>query len=190
MTDLDPTQTPEGTPAPAAPAPAPAVDVEAIKAELAAQFNTQMEDRIKGFQRMLNERDEQLRQLQAASLSEEEQEQLAIQEQEQRAQALEAENWLLRKAQENAEAAKLFKEVIEIEDPEEQFGYFAALAQRLSAPAPEAPEPEVQVPDSDPNNPATFYGTPGAEVLTLGGKTYTPSQIDEMLKGMTSWPSQ
>lgn len=192
MTELDPTQ--PDAPAPQAPA-TPAIDVEAIKAELMAQFDAKLNERVSGiqsvYQKQLNERDEQIRQFQAASMSEEELEQLAIQEQEERVAALEAENWLLQQSQKSPKAAELFKQVLDFEDPNEQFAFFEQLAERLTTEAPKTPseEPKVQVPDSDPNNPATFYSQ-GGDVLNLNGKTYTNDQIDDMLKNMASWPER
>lgn len=196
MTDETNTQ-PQGDTAPAATEAAPAapaqpvtpapVDVESMVAEKLRTWET---ERITPLQRLISERDEEIKRLKTASMSEEDRAQLAITEQEQERQRLETENWLLRKANENPKAAELIEKFIGLEDPDEQF---ALVAQALAAatpatPAPAEPDESSQVPDIDPNSPAPRVnpGTP----IGPGGQVMDKAFRENFLKSLTNWPGR
>ena len=191
MTDTTDTQ-PQGDPAPVADA-APAapvqpatnapVDVEAIVTSRLSEWE---EKRIKPLQTMLNEKNEEIKKLKTASMSEEQRAQLEIEERERRDQALELENWLLRKGRENSKAADFMEKFVSMEDPDEQWSLVASLFADPAPTSPEEPDDSTQVPDIDPNSPAprVASGTPiGPE-----GQVLDKKYRETFLKGLTSWP--
>lgn len=160
--------------APAQPAPNAPADVESIVSERLAkaqeEWEAKVNERITGFQRLVSERDEQIKQLKTASMSEEDRAQLEIEEQERERAAFETERWLFNKAKENSTAAEMFQKVLNTEDPEEQWAIFVDIASRLASPAPAPapqPEPAEQVSDIDRNNPAPQIAN-GTPVLADG----------------------
>lgn len=201
MTDPATTQ-PSGD-ASAAPAPvadaqpaATAPDVESIVSErlAAAQaaWEAKVNERITGFQRVISEKDEAIRNLQRSSMSDEDRQQLQIEEEEQERQAFETERWLFQKAKENPSAAELFEKVLSIEDPDEQFAVFADIASRLQPAAPTpaptpAPEPSDQVPDIDPNNPRGG-SVPAGTPVTADGQVLDKEFRKSFLQNMPFWP--
>lgn len=180
--------------APASETPAPtAFDPEAFKSslvtELTAQWESKMNERISGiqssYQAQLNEKDEQLRQLQLASLSEVEQEQLLEQEAADYVEQMERELWLAKDA-----STKYPNAAAHIQKLFETGGDVAAYAEYLEsvfrpAPAPE-PEPAETVPDVDPNSPAPAQPT-GATVLP-DGRVMTRELADQLLKSFGDTP--
>lgn len=171
---------------PAAPAPAPAS--VSLTPEIEALLNERIAGVQRTFQQQLNDRDERIRQLQSASLSEEEREQLAAEERDEELARLETENWLLKQSQKNPKAAEAFQKVLEADDPDAQFEYIASLlAASTPAPAP-TPEPETQVPDVDPNNPP-IYSQSNQDTITLpDGRVITEADADRILAGLQFWP--
>lgn len=162
--------------APAQTAPAtPAFDPEAFKASLLAEWEAKTNERISGvqssFQKLLNEREEEIRQLKTASMSEDEREQLAEQEAAEYVEQLERQVWLANEA-----SKKYPKAAAHIQKLFEAGGDVAAYAEYLESvlnPAPATPEPDPaeQVPDVDPNNPprttsAGAFVLPNGQVLT------------------------
>lgn len=149
----------EGQPteAPAQDAPAaPAFDPEAFKAELFSQWEAKTNERISGvqstFQKLLNEREDEIRQLKTATLSEEEREQLAEREAEQYVEDMETRLWLATEAaQKYPKAAGHIQKLVESKGDVASFAEY--LESVLNPPAPEQ-EPEAQVSDVDPNRPA------------------------------------
>ena len=161
MTDETNTQ-PQGVPAPVAtqepvapeaqPASPAPVDVESMVASKLTEWE---EKRIKPLQREISERDEMIRQLKTASMSEDERAQLQIEEQERERQEFETQRWLFQKAQENPQVAGLLEKFIGLEDPDEQFALLVkAFTPATPAATPAEPDESGQVPDIDPNNPA------------------------------------
>lgn len=156
MTDETNTQ-PQGVPTPVATqeteaqpvSPAP-VDVESI---VATKLNEWEESRIKPLQREISQRDETIRQLKTASMSEEQREQQRIEDEQREREAFETERWLFQKSRENAEAASALEKFLSLDDPDEQWAVWSA-AFAPKTPVDPAPEPSEQVPDIDPNNPA------------------------------------
>lgn len=194
----DPATTPE-TPAPeataAVDATAPAApvvpDVESIVSERLAAFTAKFEEeRLKPLQREISERDEAIKKLKTASLSEDDREQLLAQEEADRIEAIETENWLLRKARENPAAADLFEKVLKA-DPDEQFALFVSLVSPAT-PTPEAaaPEADAQVPDIDKNNPAgaSTLVPPGTPIMP-DGTALTPEFRKNFLQNLPGWPT-
>lgn len=190
MTDETNTQ-PQGDSAPAATAvaeppatPAP-VDVESIVTARLAEWE---EKRIKPLQTLLNEKNDEIKRLKTASMSEEDRVQLEIEEHERERQQFETERWLFQKAKENAKAAELIEQFLALEDPDEQF---ALVAQALSVaapatPAPVQPEESEQVPDIDPNNPApapSDYGT------LPDGTPINRKLAEDFFAKLGSWPT-
>ena len=160
MTD-ETTDQPQGVPAPvdedAAPAatetppasPAP-VDVESIVTTRLSEWE---EKRIKPLQTLLNERNEEIKRLKTASMSEEQRAQLEIEEQERERQQFETERWLFQKSRENAEAAAALEKFLSLDDPDEQWTIWSAAFAPKTPEAAPAPEPSDQVADIDHNNP-------------------------------------
>lgn len=185
----NPSVTAPATPEGAAPA-TPAFDFEAFKASLATEFEQKMSERISGLQsvydKKLNERDEQIRQLKTATLSEEEREQLAEKEATEYVEKMERELWLAREAsQKFPKAAPLLQKLFEANGDVESF------AQSLEAvlnPAPVTPEPEEEVSEVDPNNPPRTPVAGANDFIGPDGQVYTPElrrQILESLSGTT-----
>jgi hypothetical protein len=137
-----------------APAPAQPPDTEAIKAELRSELTAEFDTRVAGFQTVINQKDEEIRQLKTASLSEEEREQLAESEKDRRIADLEEQVALAKVAKENPQIGEVFQQLAKAESYEEQ----AAILLKLATPAP-PPEPEPAAPsDVDMNNPNPTVG--------------------------------
>ncbi len=143
------------TDAPATPAPAetpatPAFDPTAFEAKIASLI----EERVKGFQRMVSEKDSRIteleRELKTASMSEEEREQLTIRERQEADEALRLENALLKLGQQYPNEVAAYQKILERESVEDQI---AALHEVLSAGKTPQPEPEQEVSDVDRNRP-------------------------------------
>ena len=149
-----------------------------------------MSERISGiqsvFDKKLNERDEMIRQLKTATLSEEEREQLAEKEATDYVTKLEQEVWLAREAsQKFPKAAPLIQQLFEANGDVESF---AAKLESVLNPAPATPEPVEEVSEVDPNNPPRVPVVGANDFVGPDGQVYTPElrrQILESLSGTT-----
>jgi len=185
----DETTQPESQ-APAAetpPATAPAFDVEKIKSDLVAALDVKMSERIAGiqssFQTQINERDQTIRELKLASLSEDEREEVAEQEGEEYVAELERQVKLAELAEKYPKIVPHFKKLLASQTPEEQAEYLNSLLY------PQAPEPEAeqQVPDVDPNNPAPT-SSPLTGYRMPDGTPLTPEFAEQFLKSLGDAP--
>lgn len=181
----------EGQPtAPASETPAtPAFDPEAFKAQLLAEWEAKTNERISGvqssFQKALNEKDAEIRELKTASLSEDEREQLADQEAQQEIEELRYKAWLYE------DAAKRFPNAVpHIQKLFETKGDLPAFAEYLESalhPTPATPEPEPAetVPDVDPNNAPRSAVAAGADSFVgEDGQVYTPELRQQILASL------
>lgn len=194
MTDETETQ-PQGS-APAATEAAPAaeaqpattapVDVESI---VSARLSEWEKDRIAPLQRLISERDDKIKELKTASMSEEDRAQLEITEQERERRQFETERWLFKKAKENPKAADFIEKFIGLEDPDEQFALAASVFAIATpeTPVPAAPEASEQVPDIDPNNPARA-GVPVGTPIGPEGQVLDKEFRAKYLKSLEFWP--
>jgi hypothetical protein len=166
---------------------APAFDVAKIKSELVAAIDTKMNERIAGiqssFQSQINERDQTIRELKLASLSEDERETVAEQEGEEYVAELERKVQLAELAEKYPDVVPHFKKLLASKTPEEQAEYLNSL---LHPQAPE-PEPEQQVPDVDPNNPAPTASASTGQRLP-DGTPLTPEFAEQFLKSLGDTP--
>lgn len=175
----------------AVPAPqAPTVDVEKLKADLAAEFEAKMNERISGlqssYQAQINERDAQLRELKTASLSEEEREQLALKERDEELERLRTQLWLAEQSQNKPKAAEVYRKILEAENDDDVIALLDGLTAAPATTAP--PEEEAQVPDVDPNNPS-IHST-NSELVTLpDGRQITAEFAEKFLQDLPRWPS-
>lgn len=175
MTDETLAGQPEGEEAPAATPPAtPDADIE-------ARLTQKFEDRIKGFQRLVDEKDRALREaqsrltdLQMSGMSEDERAELEWNSLQAKVDQLQAENALLSLASEYPEEMPVFKNLLNASSPKEQLEAIRALraAVKPAASAPENPEGgEPEIPDVDPNNPLARPSS--------GGPVFNGQQMDE-----------
>lgn len=170
------------TPASETPAPVASPDIEKLRADLSAEFEKKMQDRVTGFQRLLSEREQELRELKTAGLSEEEREQLARQESEDRVAALERENELLKLSRVYPEEAPLFEQLLAAPTAKDQLEFLRKLKADLkaastpAAPANEAEEPDI--PDVISTNPMR---PPEQGVLLPNGTLMTEDLADRLL---------
>lgn len=187
----------EGQPTAPAPAPetaapaTPAFDPEAFKASLFSEWEAKTNERISGvqssFQKLLNEKEAELRELKTAAMSEEEREQFAEQEAQKYIEDLEFKVWLASEANNKySKAAPHIQKLVEME------GDVAAYAEYLEsvlnpAPAAAEPEPAETVPDVDPNSPAPAMADPRAVVLP-DGRVLTKELADQILQGLGPTP--
>ena len=158
--------------------------------ELETRFASLIEDRVKGFQRIVQERDDRLaeleRQLKTTSMSEEEREQLAAKEESERMEQLALENSLLKLGQQYPNEVAIVQKMLAGSSVEE---YVAALHEAMKPATPATPEPEQEVSDVDRNNPpATPTSAPaGADMIRLSdGQLITREAGVEMLKSAQS----
>lgn len=169
------------------PAATPEFDVAKIKSELVAALDAKMNERIAGlqssYQEQINERDRKIRELELSSMSEDEQEDLAEQEGEAYVAELETKVRLAELAEKYPTVIPHFRKMLEAQTPEEQAEYLASL---LQPKAPE-PEPEQQVPDVDPNNPATSASSSTGYRMP-DGTPLTPEFAEQFLKSLGDQP--
>jgi hypothetical protein len=141
-------------------APAPALtqaDIDKLKAELEGQFD----ERAKGFQRLIAEREQAIEALRneieesrLAGMSEDEREALLITKKDRRIEELEAKLELQRLASSYGSEMPYFERLIGAESTEQQLQVMREFAQTLAPAAPPPPtESEVEVPDVDLNRP-------------------------------------
>ena len=171
----------EGTSAPA-PA-APAVDIEARLAAIEAAT----EERIKGFQRLLAGRDEELkareaeiRELKTSGLSEDEREQLRYREIEEERDRLARELELIQLKEKYGDLLDPYQKLLNAQSAEEQLALLAALRAPAAPPAAPTPQaaPAPEPSDIDLNNPRIAE----PEGITLpDGTTMTEDLADRIL---------
>lgn len=164
----------------------PAIDPAALE----ARFTVLMDERVKGFQRIVQERDDRLveleRQLKTASMSEEEREQLTAKEENEKMEQLALENQLLKLGQEYPNEVAIVQKMLAGESVSD---YVAALHEALKPANAETSEPEQNVSDVDRNNPpVTPISAPaGADMIRLpDGQLITREAGLEILKGAQS----
>lgn len=171
-----------------------APDIESIKAEIAAQLQAQldakMNERVAGFQRLVSERDTEIRtlrgQLEEARLSalpDDEREEEESRKREEEFERLRAENELLRLMPEYPDELPLFQKLISAPDAKTQL----SIIRELRTPATPAPAPAASEEDGlepapvDPNNPPRSE----AEGLVLSdGTVMTDDLADRLLKSV------
>lgn len=148
MTDALATQGGDTTSAPSAPVTAPAPEIERLR--------TEYEDRIKGFQRLVSERDSALADLQRKvadieldRLPEDDRAKALARRAEEEVARLRSENELLRLRSEFPDEVPAFEKLLKAATPKEQLEVLRALARREAAQPSTTPEP----PPVDPNNP-------------------------------------
>ena len=171
----------QAAPATDAPASTPAFDPAAFETKIASLI----EERVKGFQRIVSEKDQSIadlqRQLKTASMSEEEREQLAVKEEQDRIEALALENELLKLGQQYPTEVGIVQKMLAGQSVQD---YVAALHEALASKAPEK-EPEQEVSDVDRNNPPATPVTrsAGADMISLpDGSFITVAQGEEILR--------
>ncbi len=155
-----------------------------------ARITSLMDERVKGFQRAISEKDQTIadlqRQLKTASMSEEEREQLAVQERQEADEALRLENALLKLGQQGyAREVEIVQKMLQGDSVE---AYVTALREAFEAVQP-SKEPEQEVSDVDRNNPPAMpvAASAGADMITLpDGSVITREQGLALLKGATS----
>jgi len=175
------------TPEQAPPAQDPPVTPAFDPKELETRFASLVEERVKGFQRIVQERDDRLaeleRQLKTASMSEEEREQLAAKEKDEEREQLALENQLLKLGQQYPKEVAIVQKMLAGESVTD---YVAALHEALKPANEASKEPEQEVSDVDRNNPpATPTSAPaGADMIQLpDGQFITREAGLEILKG-------
>lgn len=154
--------------------------------ELETRFASLIEERVKGFQRIVQERDDRLaeleRQLKTASMSEEEREQLAAREKDEEREQLALENQLLKLGQQYPNEVAIVQKMLAGQSVED---YVAALHEALKPATSAAPEPEQEVSDVDRNNPPAtpVSASAGADMIRLpDGQMITREAGLEILK--------
>ena len=183
----EPTQVPTPDPASAPQAPAPATegfDPARFKAELESSWSQQLAERISGiqsgYQQQLNQRDEEIRKLKNATLTEEERVQLAEQEAEDEAAQylddLETRVALAELAAKYPKAAPHIQQLYQTGTLEEQAAYLDSLLN----PTPATPEASEQVPPVDANNPPR--GADTGALLNIDGKELTQEMRRQILE--------
>ena len=172
-------EAPAAAPAGATPA-VPAFDPTAFEAKIASLLDQRIAGVQSSYQKQLNERDEEIRTLKTASLSEDEREQLAEQEGQEYLENLERQVWLA------TEASKKYpKASAHIQKLFEANGDVASFAEYLESalnPTPPAPEPAEIVPEVDSNNPPR-NAVAGPNDLVLNGQVLTAEMQKQILDG-------
>lgn len=170
-----------------APAPAqPATpDIESIRADIAASIKQELEasfnERVAGFQRLIAERDAELRELKTAGLSEEEREQLARRESEEELEALRRENELLRLSSEFPDEMPIFRQILNAPTAKDQLALLKQIrAAQAASQAPAPPPPaDPDIPDVLPTNPMRPFEE---GVILPDGTVMTDALADSLLK--------
>lgn len=177
---------PEGDQAPAVTPPAPP------DADIEARLTQKFEDRIKGFQRLVDEKDRALKDaqskltdLQMSGMSEDEKAEAEWNSLQAQVDKLQAENALLSLSSEYPEEMPVFKNLLNATSPKEQLEAIRALraAAKAAAPAePENPEGgEPDIPDVDPNNPLARQSSGGP---TFNGQVMDDNWADRILQSV------
>lgn len=159
----------------------PAVDIEARLAALEAAT----EERVKGFQRLLAGRDQELeqlrrqnRELKTSGLSEDEREQLRYREIEEERDRLARELELIQLKDKYGDLLDPYQKLLAAESAEEQLALLASLRAPAAKPVAPTPQAQPESSDVDRNNPP--YQMP--EGVTLpDGTTMTDDLADRIL---------
>lgn len=183
-------QLPEGAPADIPPV-APADDIEKRLEQVKAEVSQQFEERIKGFQRVLNEKETALQkaqreanELRMSNMSEDEKATAQWESMEAEVQRLKTENQLLALQSEYPEEMPEFRKILDAASPKEQLELIRALRKaQQAAPTPPANPAEgtPEVPPVDLNNPAT-YPNFGDGTIRYNGQPVTEDWADHVLK--------
>lgn len=177
MPELD-GQQPE---APASQPAQPAFDPEAFKAEMAKLMDQRVAGVQSTLQSQINERDEVIRELKTANLSEDEREQLAEQEAQAYIDNLEFQVWLANEA--NKKFSKAAPHIQKLAELDGDVTAFAEYLEAALSPALE-PEPEPVVSDVDPNNaPRTPVAAGPDSYIGPDGQVMTPELRKQILAG-------
>lgn len=143
--------------------------------EITAQIRAEYEDRFKGLQRVIGAKDErlsafetELQQLKAASLTPEELAELQEQEKDRRIADLESQLELRDLSVQFPDEMPHFQRLLAAESAEEQLqalrAYREALTSAAAGTGAPAQDPELDVPEVDPNNPRRPLSTAGMEM--------------------------
>jgi len=165
-----------------APVTLTAADIEKVKAELQAEF----EDRAKGFQRLISERDDklaaharELEELKTSGLSEDEREQLAQDKLRLENEALRGRLELSELAGQYGDEMPFYQRLLSGKTAEEQLKVLRELR------TPAAPEVEVEktaeIPDTDPNRPMR---TPMEGTILADGSVMNDTIADRILNSV------
>jgi hypothetical protein len=183
---------PDGQPASQeAPAPTAPVDVEAIKQELRKEFEVKEQERVSGFQRLLNERDEEIARMRLEALPEGERERVEIEQTESYYSGIEQENWLYRKQSQSAEAqeaAQILYEFMNAPDRDAQFDILVQAVRNYRGAGQSAlvEESATQTPPVDKNNPAPQVS--GPVTLAPDGTPIDAGFAENFLRNLKEWP--
>lgn len=192
MTDQLAGQEPED----AAPAEVPAVPAPDIEARL-TQMQSQLDERVKGFQRSLNEKDAALKaakreadELRMSGMSEDEKAGVEWQRIEDENARLRQENELLSLQSEYPEEMPEFRKILAASTPKEQLDLIRALraVQAKAAASQDQTSPaegEPEIPDVDPNNPARSVSSPAG---TFNGQQIDENWADRILASVKRMP--
>lgn len=185
LASQDAAQTPAETPV-----IEPAVDIEAVTAQVRQALAAENEERVKGFQRALADKDKEIRNLKTATLSDDERSALAVQEAERERDEARREASLLKlRAQYAPEVVTAFEALTSLNTPEEQVAFIANL-RAPSTPAAPAPEPDadLDVRDATPARPAatsqTIQGTPASDG---SGRVWNGETGEAYLRKISVW---
>jgi len=161
-------------------APAQGFDPAALEASLLAKFDERIAGIQSGYQQQLNERDQRIRELESASLSEEEREELAEKEAEEYVSQLEMRVALQDLSEKFPKAAPHLQKLIQFGSAEEQAQYLESLF------APPEPEPAEAVPPVDTNNPSPVASN--ESVLNFDGQQLTAEARKRILESFGDTP--
>lgn len=165
----------------------PAVSESDIEARLTAQF----EERMKGFQRMVAEKDSKLqaaerraRDLEMSGMTQDERDAAEWETMQTEVERLRQENLLLSKQNEFPSEVAVLRRLHSAANYDEQLLVLRELAKAAAAVTPQAPaaEPELEVPNVDPNNPAS----PLAPGTRIDGMEMNESLADRILGSISS----
>lgn len=192
MSDTDTLAETLEAPAETPPTPVPAFDVEAFKSELTATFESKLNERIAGvqssYQKQLNEKDAELRELRVGTMSDSERARFEDQEAEEYIEQLERRATLAEIGRKYPDIAEAFEKLLGAESPEAQAEILLALVKpaTLTPGTPES-EPAELVPAVDPNNPAPQGGT-ATELRLPDGTPVTEESAEAFLKALGNTP--
>jgi Skp family chaperone for outer membrane proteins len=166
-----------GTDAPADTPPAtPAVDIEVKIAEVRQQLSSEFEDRIKGFQRLVSDKEKEAKRLQdelkearMSGMTQDEKEALEWEQMQQENAQLKARMALLELQRDYPDEVPLFEQMLAASSPKDQLEMLRKLRSAQANPAAPATPPTTPAdggvaPPVDPNNPrsALPVATPGS----------------------------
>lgn len=163
-----------------------APDIEKIRQEAMAAAQAVAEERFKGFQRVIAEKDTALQQLQRqyeearlATLSEEEREAETARRSDQELERLRAENELLKLMPDYPDELPVFQRLLAAPDAKTQLELLRELRKAQAAPAITPAGGSNEPPAVDSNNPAN--GNPGSGVF-IEGAQMTEEMAERLLR--------